>query len=506
MNTDLLESEVDEDVESIADLEIELDEASAEFVDELCKKLVIFTEEFCDVEFFPYQVPIAYRMIESIVIGDGEELTVIATRQSGKSEVLSNVIASMMVILPKLAVVYPLWLSKFVKGLWCGVFAPTEDQADTVFSRIVTRLTSDHALEFLLDPEIDDRAASGGARGKGKIVSLKNSGSLCRMQTCNPKAKIESKTYHFAIVDEAQDLTRLQWDMCEKMWKNAKRVYISGDDDQAIFRWAGADVEHLINMKGNQSVLKQSHRCPAKVHKIAQEIVTRIRDRREKEWNPRDEDGELQFHAYPGSVDVSEGNWLLLASCKYMLKDFEEELRYRGLPYTKYGEPPVSKSLLRGIDSWGRLNDFEEISYNDVGAVYSNLKSGIGVARGYKNLKTLEEGKSYNAEELVMHHGLLSAGDSWDIAFNIGDQDKSYIMSMEKHGGLRADAKINLSTIHMAKGGECDNVALMTDLSRANRDEMEINSDDTNRAFYVAVTRAKKSLHIVRSEYGGFIL
>jgi hypothetical protein len=60
------------------------------------------------------------------------------------------------------------------------------------------------ALEFLLDPEIDDKASSGGARGKGKIVSLKNSGSLCRMQTCNPKAKIESKTYHFAVVDEAQ--------------------------------------------------------------------------------------------------------------------------------------------------------------------------------------------------------------------------------------------------------------------------------------------------------------
>ena len=72
MSTDLLEpeSEVEEDdaIDSIADLEIELDEASAEFVDVLCKKLVIFTEEFCDVEFFPYQVPIAYRFIESIVI------------------------------------------------------------------------------------------------------------------------------------------------------------------------------------------------------------------------------------------------------------------------------------------------------------------------------------------------------------------------------------------------------------------------------------------------------
>ena len=183
----------------------ELDETSAEFVDALVKKLIVFTEEFCDVELFPYQIPIAYRLVESIVLGDGEELTLVATRQSGKSEVLSNVMAAMMVILPKLAKVYPTWLGKFEKGFWCGVFAPVEDQADTVFSRIVTKLTSDHAMDFLLDPEIDDKATSGGSRGKGRIITLKHSGSLCRMQTCNPKAKIESKTYHFVLVDEAQE-------------------------------------------------------------------------------------------------------------------------------------------------------------------------------------------------------------------------------------------------------------------------------------------------------------
>ncbi len=183
----------------------ELDETSAEFVDQLCKRIIVFTEQFCDVELFPYQIPIAYRLIESVILGDGEEMTVVATRQSGKSEVLSNVMASLMVILPKLAKIYPTWLGKFEKGFWCGVFAPVEDQAETVFSRIVTRLTSDHALEFLLDPEIDDKASSGGARGKGRIITLKHSGSLCRMQTCNPKAKIESKTYHFVLIDEAQE-------------------------------------------------------------------------------------------------------------------------------------------------------------------------------------------------------------------------------------------------------------------------------------------------------------
>lgn len=195
---------IEDDAEDMPEA-VELDETSAEFVDALVKKLILFTEEFCDIKFFPYQLPIAYRIFESIVLGDGEELTLIATRQSGKSEVLSNVLASSMVILPKLAKVYPTWLSKFDKGFWVGVFAPTEDQAETVFGRIVSKLTSDHALSFLLDPELDDKAVSGGSRGKGKLISLKSSGSLCRMQTCNPKAKIESKTYHFALVDEAQE-------------------------------------------------------------------------------------------------------------------------------------------------------------------------------------------------------------------------------------------------------------------------------------------------------------
>ena len=106
MPVQLEDQQVEED--AVVDIDdIELDEESSEFINELVKKLVVFTEEFCAVEFFPYQIPIAYRFIESVVIGDGEELTLIATRQSGKSEVLSNIIASLMVILPKLSKVYP---------------------------------------------------------------------------------------------------------------------------------------------------------------------------------------------------------------------------------------------------------------------------------------------------------------------------------------------------------------------------------------------------------------
>ena len=74
-------------------------------------------------------------------------------------------------------------LKRFAKGLWVGCFAPTEDQSETLHGRIVDRLTSDFATEFLMDPEIDDEV-----KGKGKVIRLKN-GSLARRQTCNPKSQ-----------------------------------------------------------------------------------------------------------------------------------------------------------------------------------------------------------------------------------------------------------------------------------------------------------------------------
>ena len=47
-------------------------------------------------------------------------------------------------LLPKLALTFPI-LERFKRGMMVGIFAPVEDQADIVFGRIVTRLTSEQA-------------------------------------------------------------------------------------------------------------------------------------------------------------------------------------------------------------------------------------------------------------------------------------------------------------------------------------------------------------------------
>ena len=55
--------------------------------------------------------------------------------------------------------------------------------------------------------------------------------------------------FEVLFIDEAQDLSLLQWEMVRKIWSRAEKTYIAGDDDQAIFKWAGADVDHFIALK-----------------------------------------------------------------------------------------------------------------------------------------------------------------------------------------------------------------------------------------------------------------
>lgn len=180
-----------------------LDELSREFVANLIDKVMVFIKALVGHDLRDYQKPLARRIIESVVINEGEEITALASRQSGKSETVADTVAALMVILPRLARMYPDLLGRFKDGFRVGLFAPVEGQAETLFSRVISRLTSDHALSILGDPEIDDEAKK--VSGVTKQVKLMNSGSSVMMMTANPRAKIESKTFDLIVIDECQE-------------------------------------------------------------------------------------------------------------------------------------------------------------------------------------------------------------------------------------------------------------------------------------------------------------
>lgn len=194
-----------EDEEQLApeEEEEELDELSKAFVSKLIERCIQFQTALVGHELRPYQMPLARRIIESVIINDGEEVTALASRQSGKSETIANTVATLMVLLPRLAKMYPDLLGQFKNGIMVGMFAPVEGQVETLFGRTLNRLTSERALEILGDPEIDD--SIGKVSGVKRKIILKNSGSSLTMMTANPRAKIESESFQLIIIDECQE-------------------------------------------------------------------------------------------------------------------------------------------------------------------------------------------------------------------------------------------------------------------------------------------------------------
>ena len=302
------------------------------------------------------------------------------------------------------------------------------------------------------------------------------------------------------IVDEAQDLSILQWKCIEKLAQNTEHVYVAGDDDQAIYKWAGADPDHFINLKGNEIYLQQSYRVPRKVHDVAFNIVNRISNRRPKTWIPREEEGSVQFHNSFEHIDFSQGDWLFLARNNYLLNNIEEHLRTAGYFYTKSNKASVNEGLIHAIKDWEKLRKGESIEAERIRKIYHYMRAGVGVRKGFKTLKQALPDTVLNMNQLKKEYGLL-VDKIWHESFDlIGDSQREYIISCLRKGEKVNSSRIKLNTIHATKGGECENVVLLTDMANKTYDELYKNPDNECRAFYVGVTRAKENLHIVQGK------
>ena len=299
------------------------------------------------------------------------------------------------------------------------------------------------------------------------------------------------------IIDEAQDLSRLQWAVVMALADRSDRVFLAGDDDQAVYTWAGADVKSFLNLTGKITILEQSYRVPAKVHALANTVVNRIRERQPKTWNPRQEEGSVQYYNDFTHVDITAGDWLILAATNYLLTDMHSWIKSQGLLFERHGQRSISESILSAVTGWESLRRGNPVPFTTVKVIYKYLDSSF-VKHGFKGLKGASEDQFYTMATLVEKHGLLT-DEIWHKALTkIGEERRDYIIAMLRRGmKITGKIPIKLSTIHGAKGGEADKVLLLSDLSTRFAKEYERNSDDINRLLYVGITRAKQELHIV---------
>ena len=303
------------------------------------------------------------------------------------------------------------------------------------------------------------------------------------------------------FVDEAQDLSTLQWEMINILRQQAATVVFVGDDDQAIMDFQGADVAAFQNASTNKIILDQSYRVPRLIWKEAQTIVRRIEGREPKVWHPTEQEGRIQWHQSVLDVPLNSGNWTIMARTNRLVSTYAKMLRDEGFVYSRKGHPSIAPKIYDAMMDWESWTKGQSLSGPQIRNVYSYMNNayekGFGPRSG--KLQALTENDLVTMDEAMGTLGLLRDKElRWHEALDKIDlETKTYILNALKRGENVKHPRINLSTIHGMKGGECDNVLVVPDLSYAAAGKLKKGGNVEHRVFYVAVTRAKKELHVM---------
>ena len=294
------------------------------------------------------------------------------------------------------------------------------------------------------------------------------------------------------FVDEAQDLSRLQWKVINHWATKAKEIIIAGDDDQSIYIWAGADPRGMYKFtekyNATITVLDQSYRIPLAVHTKAEKLIKNINNRKEKIYTPRDYKGEYNEYTdlYDLDIDYKQDCYILFRTHNIGLKNVEAFLKDKNIPYLKEDkQAPLQSEAYKALLLYAKVNKYKSVSILSE-SQKNKLKKYLTVS---------------NIEAVIGKH--------WDSVFNIQDFDLYIYLKniIDTYGFIELDdVKLKIATIHSVKGKEADRIILINDtglrlyysiddIDNKHMEEQEI------RTFYVAMTRAINRLDIVEGEY-----
>lgn len=280
------------------------------------------------------------------------------------------------------------------------------------------------------------------------------------------------------FIDESQDLSPLQWKVIDEIvtMPGVELVFFAGDDDQAIYEWAGADPHGMAVFEekhdARRVVLDQSYRIPNSVHKVVMSIAQLMDRRVEKKYSPRDEEGEVINMDLYDPQRQSEG--FVLCRTHSIKQKVERMLIEDRIPFLSDGgglPGPFSCKGAKAIRAWKRYKDSGNLSQADLESMIAGAMDKVRadlIAGDHKSILGMDPMRSFK-----LPYAFLDYFRDVDIFTN---------------------PRLVTSTIHASKGREAPYVTLITDWTGRVAAGMSMNPDAEHRVWYVGASRAKQTL------------
>ena len=128
------------------------------------------------------------------------------------------------------------------------------------------------------------------------------------------------KKFRYILVDEFQDINRLQYDILRLLAQPENNLFIVGDDDQSIYRFRGAKPEIMLNFQkdfptAGRVLLNDNFRSTRQIVNAAGRVIRKNQSRFAKEITARGGDGPgVRILAFEDQQQ----------ECLYLLKEMQE--------------------------------------------------------------------------------------------------------------------------------------------------------------------------------------
>lgn len=311
------------------------------------------------------------------------------------------------------------------------------------------------------------------------------------------------------ILDEFQDFSPLAVRIVQKMFPRYKQVLIAGDDDQCIYQFAGASPQYLLELQADQEiVLDYSHRLPEKIAKVANMLISRNANRRQKYIKVGKRGGELESRKIRNAeqvlLDVLEGKkeCLVLTRHRHMLRFWAIICEKFDIPYRFVKKPVEAPEFFDDMWMVKLLREGYIPKDEKLKELLGNLKPLI------RKIEKVQRVKAERIEEIAreLKQKRMWGGEHSEVVRAIynypieelfsegkGELVKKWVKRLDRREEWKRP-KIKLATIHSAKGLEADTVVLDTGISKTVRSNLRARNEGETRVWYVALTRARERI------------
>ena len=347
------------------------------------------------------------------------------------------------------------------------------------------------------------------------------------------------------LVDESQDLSVLQQLFVKRLYTGFNRFIFVGDKFQSIYAFNGADssaIDNIIyNFNPKQLPLSICYRCPEKIVRLSQTIVPSI------QWNKNREDkGLLDTTTYtgmknnlqPGDVIIGRRNKDLLKIYKDLTLNEKIEVKFKNTDLVNSIIRDITQCIKDYMQRYAKNQNIDRVVYAYMNEFCQNnniakksklynievdnfIKKYIdehktefekkSIMKSHHTLEYLEKCmEEYKVDGAYNYESDSPLTEYYDIILEFIDEYKQisssilvkdFIEYMEKFLKASFD-KYNapiISSVHSMKGGEADTIYIY-DYPRFPYKWADMTESDMQQELnlqYVAITRAKKNLHLI---------